>query len=98
MNDPRDSRKHGPIVARLVLMVGLMFGFGFALVPLYDVFCDITGLNGKLGNEAAADLKFEIDGSREISIEFVTSVNGNAPIGFRAETAKLKINPGKAYT
>jgi cytochrome c oxidase assembly protein subunit 11 len=24
-----------------------MFGFGYALVPLYDVFCDITGLNGK---------------------------------------------------
>ena len=28
-----------------------MFGFGFALVPLYDVFCDITGLNGKTGGQ-----------------------------------------------
>ena len=24
-----------------------MFGFGYAMVPLYDVFCKITGLNGK---------------------------------------------------
>jgi cytochrome c oxidase assembly protein subunit 11 len=31
-----------------------MFGFGFALVPLYDVFCDITGLNGKTNETAAS--------------------------------------------
>ena len=30
-----------------------MFGFGFALVPLYDVFCDVTGINGKTGRIAA---------------------------------------------
>ena len=34
---------------RLAMIPLLMFGFGFALVPLYDVFCDITGLNGKTG-------------------------------------------------
>ncbi|MCI0652904.1 MAG: cytochrome c oxidase assembly protein [Methylococcaceae bacterium] len=98
MSDPRRTRNHGPIVAKLVLIAALMFGFGFALVPLYDVFCDITGLNGKLGNQAAPDLQFEIDAKREISLEFLTSVNGNAPIGFRAETAKMKIHPGQAYT
>jgi cytochrome c oxidase assembly protein subunit 11 len=26
-----------------------MFGFGFAMVPLYELFCDITGINGKTG-------------------------------------------------
>ena len=35
-------------VKKLVLVVFAMFGFGFALVPLYDVFCDITGLNGRI--------------------------------------------------
>jgi cytochrome c oxidase assembly protein subunit 11 len=98
MSDPRRSIKHGPMVAKLVLIVVAMFGFGFALVPLYDVFCDLTGLNGKVGTEAAADVEFEIDEQREISLEFLTAVNGNAPIGFRAETAKMKINPGKTYT
>ena len=34
------------IVSRLLLVTVGMFGFGFALVPLYDMFCDITGLNG----------------------------------------------------
>ena len=35
--------------SRLLLVTCLMFGFGYALVPLYNVFCDITGLNGKTG-------------------------------------------------
>ena len=33
---------------RLIVAVPLMFAFGFALVPLYDVFCEITGINGKV--------------------------------------------------
>jgi cytochrome c oxidase assembly protein subunit 11 len=98
MNDTFEAKNHGPIVAKLLLIVVAMFGFGFALVPLYDVFCDITGLNGKVENQASADIDFEVDERREISLEFVTSVNADTPIGFRAETAKIKINPGKAYT
>ncbi len=35
------------VVKRLAFAAVLMFGFGFALVPLYDVFCEVTGLNGK---------------------------------------------------
>jgi cytochrome c oxidase assembly protein subunit 11 len=33
---------------RLIIAVPLMFAFGFALVPLYDVFCEVTGINGKV--------------------------------------------------
>ena len=33
---------------KLVVAVPLMFAFGFALVPLYDVFCEVTGINGKV--------------------------------------------------
>jgi cytochrome c oxidase assembly protein subunit 11 len=35
-------------VLKLTLITFGMFGFGFALVPIYDIFCDITGLNGKV--------------------------------------------------
>ena len=31
----------------LVFFTVFMFGLGYAMVPLYDVFCQITGLNGK---------------------------------------------------
>jgi cytochrome c oxidase assembly protein subunit 11 len=37
------------LLVKLALVVVGMFGFGFALVPLYDVFCEWTGLNGKTG-------------------------------------------------
>ena len=40
------------LVKRLGFAAVLMFGFGFALVPLYDVFCEVTGLNGKTGRMA----------------------------------------------
>jgi len=46
-----DERKaaNTRVVKRLGIAAVLMFGFGFAMVPLYDVFCDITGINGKTG-------------------------------------------------
>ena len=46
--------KNRSVVVRLVCASVLMFGFGFALVPLYEVFCEITGLNGKNFNDGAA--------------------------------------------
>ena len=52
---------------KLSLIPVLMFGFGFALVPLYDVFCDITGINGKTGRvEASMIDASRVDTSRTI--------------------------------
>ena len=41
-------------MGRLLIMAVAMFGFGFALVPLYDVFCEITGFGGRTNTEAVA--------------------------------------------
>ena len=41
------------LLRRLLVMAVAMFAFGFALVPLYDVFCEITGFGGRT-NESAA--------------------------------------------
>ncbi|MFW5443011.1 MAG: cytochrome c oxidase assembly protein [Methylococcaceae bacterium] len=86
------------LVRKLVFIVIGMFGFGYALVPIYDVFCDITGLNGKTDTEAVAGEKYEIDLTREITIEFITSLNKSAPMVFSTETKKMKIHPGQYYT
>jgi len=75
-----------------------MFGFGYALVPLYDVFCDAFGILGKTDDEATAELHYKVDLSRELTIEFVTSLNESTQMVFRTETKKLKIHPGKYYT
>jgi len=92
------EQKNTKLVRKLVFIVLGMFGFGYALVPIYDVFCDITGLNGKTGSEAVAEVKYEVDLTREITLEFITSLNESAPMEFRTETKKMKIHPGKYYT
>ena len=92
------EQKNSKLVGKLLLIVVGMFGFGYALVPIYEVFCDITGLNGKVASEAIDKISYEVDESREITVEFITSLNETTPMIFHAETKKLKIHPGKYYT
>lgn len=92
------NKKNARLVRTLLFVAVAMFGFGYALVPLYDVLCDITGLNGKIKSEAAKEVNYEIDNKREITVEFITSLNELTPIVFRAETKSLKIHPGAYYT
>lgn len=47
MNNDVTPTNNKKVVRKLLLAVVGMFAFGWALVPLYDVICDITGLNGK---------------------------------------------------
>ena len=54
------ANANNKMVIKLVVIVFGMFGFGFALVPLYDVFCDVTGINGKTENTAAVYESIEI--------------------------------------
>ncbi|EIC29576.1 MULTISPECIES: cytochrome c oxidase assembly protein [Methylomicrobium] len=91
-------RKNARLVRTLLLVTIVMFGFGFALVPLYDVLCKVTGLNGKVDTTAAKETGYQVDQSRELTVEFVTALNESAPMEFRAETPKLKIHPGQFYT
>ena len=97
MNAPK-RRSDRRIIWPAVLIVGLMFGLGFALVPLYDVFCEYTGLNGKLSPTAAAEKPFVPDLSRTVSVELLATVSGAMPLKFWAETKKLKVHPGEYQT
>lgn len=86
------------LLVRCAAIALAMFGFGYVLVPLYDVLCDITGLNGKTAKEAAAEQVYPVDAEREVGMEFITSVNEKTPLTFRAEVSKLRIHPGQYYT
>lgn len=82
---------------RLSVMAVAVFAFGFlVLPPLYDVFCEVTGLGGKTAGSAAV-IKETPDDTRNIRLEFVTTVNQYAPWEFRAETADMSITPGALY-
>jgi len=84
------------IIRRLLFGVVGMFGFGFAMVPLYSVFCDITGINGKTGGRVAIAAT-EPDMDRTVTVEFITSVNQSMPWDFRPEVTSMEVHPGKMY-
>ncbi len=86
-----DNKK---IITRLLFAVVAMFGFGFAMVPLYDVFCDITGLNGKTGEQIVLSETMEVDTSREIKVEFIASLNEEMPWEFRPLQKSVRVHPG----
>ena len=93
-----DERKQANrrVVKRLGIAAVLMFGFGFALVPLYDVFCDITGINGKTGRIELEDaLSQTVDADREVTVEFLATVHSDLPWEFRPVVKKIKVHPGE---
>lgn len=92
----RDTLNNKMVLKLLVVVIG-MFGFGFALVPLYDVFCDITGLNGKTNASAAAYNNLLVDESRTVTVEFITRTNTGMPWEFRSETQRIKVHPGALH-
>lgn len=92
-NRPVANRRLG---LKLGLTAVLMFGFGFALAPLYDLFCQVAGLNGKTGRvEAEAVASTQIDTSRRVTVEFTGNTTSGLPWEFRPMTAKLDVHPGE---
>ncbi len=89
--------KNRRMAMRLGIVVVAMFGFGYALVPLYDVFCEITGLNGKTGVVSAQSLDGQVDSSRLVTVEFLSNVNSSLPWQVRPVDKKLRVQPGRVY-
>ncbi len=83
---------------KLAIIPLLMFGFGFALVPLYDVFCDITGLNGKTGRIEAAEIDTaQVDLTRTIEVRFLANTSTGLPWSFEPLVKKMEVHPGQVY-
>ena len=86
-------------VRKLSLIALGMCGFAFALVPLYDLFCEITGLNGKTGGPYVFDeAGTEPDRSRLIKVNFLTNTNEGMPWKFWSAKAAVRVHPGEAKT
>lgn len=95
----QQSRSMRTLLTKLFIFPLLMFGFGYLMVPLYDVFCDLTGLNGKTGAISSAQAsQMQVDTSREIKVEFSSSINQNGQWEFRPVETSMIVNPGKPYT
>ena len=89
-------KKHVRLVAVLTIIVLGMFGFGFALVPIYNSLCKTLGINGKTNPEAIAyDVSRAKIEEREVTVEFVATNSGGVPWAFYPKVRKLKVHPGE---
>jgi cytochrome c oxidase assembly protein subunit 11 len=79
-----------------IIVVILMFAFGFAMVPLYNAICQITGIGGKTSGEAAPTTTNAVDQSRSVTVQFVTQTNAHLPWKFYAGTPQIALHPGEA--
>lgn len=90
MRSERDNRR---LMTRLSIFSAAMFGFGFLLVPFYEQFCQITGINDLIRPAAAVE-NTQVDKSRWITMEFDSNVHGMA-WDFRPVQRSVRVHPGE---
>ena len=98
------ANKH--MVAKLAVVVLMMFAFGYALVPLYRTICTALGINVlSVATDRATDLSFgfgsdkpntQVDISRSITVVF--DANSRGPWKFKPETRSVQVHPGQLTT
>jgi cytochrome c oxidase assembly protein subunit 11 len=78
---------------KLLVVSCVMFGFGFAMVPFYKKFCEVTGIN----NVAKADTvsNTQIDAARWLTMEFDANVRGDLPWTFAPVEKSIRFHPGE---
>jgi cytochrome c oxidase assembly protein subunit 11 len=93
LNETPGTRK---LVTKLFLAVVGMFAFGFALVPIYDVICDITGLNGKTsGRYAVNESELVVQEDRKVTVQFTAHNNAGMDWEFRPSVSQVTVSPGE---
>jgi len=105
---PRVIAQNHRMLGKLLVVVSLMFGFGYALVPMYRAICDALGINvlslsdqriasgSWFGTTAAAGPNTQVDLSRTITVEFDANVRG--PWDFKPAQRSLQVHPGELTT
>ena len=90
-------KQNRSLVWQLWLFAAGAFAFGFALIPLYDVLCDVTGYGSKktLVNAAAAPTKTDLN--RLVTIEFISALPTVGEWEFHPVKNDLQVHPGQLY-
>ncbi|MBX3702211.1 MAG: cytochrome c oxidase assembly protein [Steroidobacteraceae bacterium] len=97
MNEPLRRSNRG-LTAKLLLMVAGSFAFGFALVPLYDVFCEVTGIGSRERLlQAAPGAGAGATDERTVTVEFTASVPANGRWEFEPAAFEMQVQPGRLY-
>jgi cytochrome c oxidase assembly protein subunit 11 len=82
----------------LLIMTAASFAFGWALVPLYNVFCKVAGIGNAEAKEGAAqNVREAADPNRTVTIEFIADPATVGSFEFKPEVPSMKVHPGKLY-
>ena len=92
-----NNKKIKKTTLSLVFFTVLMFGFGYAMVPLYDVFCQITGINGKTQRVVENKTTEDFATDRWVKVRFDANINGDLPWILKPKEKTMKVQPGKFY-
>jgi cytochrome c oxidase assembly protein subunit 11 len=98
----RLQRDNRALLGKLAVVALLMFGFGYAMVPMYKSICEALGINvlSLSERQAGADLadgrNTQVDRSRTISVEF--DANARGPWEFKPAQRSLQVHPGELTT
>jgi cytochrome c oxidase assembly protein subunit 11 len=86
------------LMAKLAVVTALMFGFGYAMVPMYRAICAALGVNVLSLSEraAAVNANSQVDASRTITVEF--DANARGPWDFKPAVRSLQVHPGELAT
>lgn len=82
---------------KLVSAPILMFFFAYAMVPIYDIFCEITGFNGTTGR-VDSEQQYVVDENRKVEVGFFAMTMGGFPVQFGPKVDSMEVIPGKFYT
>ena len=97
--DDSVAQKNKSLAWKLLLVAIAMFGFGYALVPIYDLACKLLFDKAKPGIPVAVKpVDYVIDKNREITVQFTTTVDQSAPLDFSVASKTMKVHPGQYYT
>ena len=95
---PEILRANRSLLIKLLVFTAGAFAFGYALVPLYDVLCDVTGFGNerRLAQKSVIDVK--PDEKRDIVVEFLAELPSNGSWEFKPVLARMTVHPGQLYT
>jgi len=95
---PETKRANRQLLAKLSIFTLGAFAFGYALVPLYDVLCDVTGFGNEKRLAQRSVIAANPDQNRTITLEFLAELPSNGNWEFRPVLRQMKIHPGQLYT
>lgn len=97
MTDPALKTANRSLIRQLWIFAAGSFAFGFALVPLYDVICDVTGYGDRSKLVEASSFTAAEDQNRLVTIELISDSPAFGDWTFRPEVNSIEVHPGRLY-